>query len=137
MSEHDKVRAALALANDSLIGAHEHHVAIANAAAHIEAQAAEIAALRQQLGECFRLAGGDTDGNPGPHHAHRAVEVVRDLADCYEERGMDLVRAEAEAARLRPDARRYGFLRFNRKADTRTGEELDAAIDDAMRGGAE
>jgi hypothetical protein len=30
------------------------------------------------------------------------------------------------------DAARYRWLRFNRMADTRTGDELDAAIDAAM-----
>jgi len=128
-------------------------------AAHIEAQAAEIARLRDELGECFRLAGGDTDGNPGPHHAHRAVEVVRDLRECYEERGNDLEKAEAEVAALHEDSRRLDWLERHPDAIRRSRgyrgaadswsmrlrpedaaqdfDTLRAAIDDAMRGGAE
>jgi len=107
--------------------------------AHIEAQAAEIARLRGELGECFRLAGGDTDGNPGPHHAHRAVEVVRDLRECYEERGDDLEKAEA-------NARRYLWVCANATVSTDRWHywhdepectPLDKRVDDAMRGGAE
>jgi hypothetical protein len=125
MSEHDK-RWLQQLRNDGE----------ERAADLIEAQA-------EALGECFRLAGGDTDGNPGPHHAHRAVEVVRDLRECYEERGVDLEKAEANARRylfLRDDPPTWLCVRINRdgcNALYTDGSELDAAIDDAMRGGAE
>lgn len=46
-----------------------------------ERRCAELVAL---LAECFRLAGGDTDTSTD-NMASRAVEVVRDLRQCYDE----------------------------------------------------
>lgn len=51
----------------------------------------QFAALRDALWECFRLAGGDTDGRAGPAGWNdaslitSAVDVVRDLRQCYDE----------------------------------------------------
>lgn len=40
----------------------------------------------QQLAECFRLAGGDTECVSTPEgQARQAAEVVRDLRACYDE----------------------------------------------------
>jgi len=128
MSEHDKLRAAVDVMDRSAARTkpNAQTEAWSTIRAHIEAQAAEI-------GECFRLAGGDTDGNPGPHHAHRAVEVVRDLRECYEERGGDLEKAEAEIAQLREYVGELNVLLDAAKHE-RDAAEAEA---DAMRGGAE
>jgi hypothetical protein len=53
-----------------------------------------IESLERQLAQCFRLAGGDTECES--NQAARAVEVVRDLRECYEERGRELATAEAQ-----------------------------------------
>ena len=45
----------------------------------LDAKDAEIADLKMQLAECFRLSGADPDGNEDWRLAPRAVEEVRRL----------------------------------------------------------
>lgn len=99
---------------------------------------AERDALREELAECFRLAGGDTDGELRPViHAPRAVEVVRDLRECYDE-SPDLAGAAALlVAKWRADA--YAITGERGPGDdfaqglTVCAQELDAATAHAMK----
>ncbi len=59
-------------------------------AARVEAAEAEVQRLRQGLWDCFREAGGDTDGNDTPDAlvsdiVPLAVDCVRDLREGYDE----------------------------------------------------
>jgi hypothetical protein len=49
------------------------------------ARDAEIAWLREQLGQCFRLSGADPDGNENSRLAPRAVDAVRQLRQDYDQ----------------------------------------------------
>lgn len=97
-----------------------------------EAAEAEVESLRQGLWDCFREAGGDTDGDETPGSIKSdivplAVDCVRDLRKCYAE-------AQDECSAAEADARRYRFVRRNRlwlkeNLPMITVFELDAAID--------
>lgn len=63
-----------------------------------------VAALESKLAECFRLAGGDTECSPVAQQAARAVSVVVDLRECYEERGDELTATEASLAACRAES---------------------------------
>jgi hypothetical protein len=74
----------------------------------------EVAALRDSLRDCFRVAGGDTSSGTESQQAAHAVAVVEDLRECYEERGGELAKAESEVTALRAELRdaeaEYGMM---------------------------
>jgi hypothetical protein len=74
---------------------------IVEAIATIADHARIVADLESKLAECFRLAGGDTECFPIAQQAARAVSVVADLRECYDERGDELTALEASLAACR------------------------------------
>lgn len=106
-----------------------------------EVGAMEIARLRGLLGQCFVLAGADTDGDPPERHADDAVRAVGDLRLDYDEnedwQGRALA-AEKDAARYlsalalaRPyvaDAHNLSPIKARREEIRQVIAQLDAAM---------
>jgi len=68
-----------------------------------------IAELRQTLWDCFREAGGDTDGDQGPEAiTHGLISMtlgcVKDLRKCYSDQSTVIAEKNAEIERLKQDA---------------------------------
>jgi hypothetical protein len=81
---------------------------------HIATLIAERDDLLNQLGECFRMAGADPDGNENWRLARRALKAVTDLRRDYDENEDWKSRHDALAQRCAAaerDAARYRWLR--------------------------